>query len=506
MLDATPILRLYARYRQRQLAREDAVAAQARTLLKLVAAARETRFGRDHDFAAIASVEDFQAQVPLRTYEAFWRDYWEAAFPRLVDVTWPGTIPFFALTSGTTSGATKYIPCSREMNKANERAAIDLLVHHLMNRPRSRLLGGRDFMLGGSTDLKEEAPGIYSGDLSGIAASVVPWWARPRYFPPRDLERIADWERKVAQLAAASLDADIRTISGVPSWLLLFFDRLAEAAGASDRRLVSLYPNLELLVHGAVNFAPYRETFAALLDGSHAETREVYAASEGFIAIADRGDGEGMRLIADNGLFYEFVPLEQLDAPTPTRHWLKTVEPGVNYAVVVSSCAGVWGYVLGDTVRFVDRVPPRILITGRTSYMLSAFGEHLIAEELETAIAGAAAAIGANVVDYSVGALMPARPGDLGQHLYVVEFADTVPAGVDAFAAELDRQLTATNEDYRTYRTGQRLKPPHVHAVPPGTFAAWMKRRGQLGGQHKVPRIVTDPALFAALRAFAGCP
>jgi len=247
---------------------------------------------------------------------------------------------------------------------------------------------------------------------------------------------ITNWETKIAKLAAGSLKADIRTVSGTPSWLLIFFDKLAEVSNAADRRLVRFFPNLELLVHGGVDFTPYRKTFEELLEGSHAETREVYAASEGFIAVADRGEGDGMRLIAENGLFYEFVPVEELDAPRPTRHWLKDAQPGVNYAVVVSTCAGLWAYVLGDTVRFVDLVPPRILITGRTAYMLSTFGEHLIAEEIEQSVASAAEAIGENVVDYSVGPLMPERPGDLGQHLYILEFSSAAPASarIDAFA------------------------------------------------------------------------
>ena len=393
------------------------------------------------------------------------------------------------------------------MNAANVKAALDILVHHLSGNPSSRILAGRNFVLGGSTDLRELAPGVRAGDLSGIAADQTPWWARLRYFPPRALETISDWEVKIERLAAASLDQDIRSISGTPSWMLLFFDKLAELRPDVGRRLAGHYPDLELVIHGAVNFAPYRKIFGELLEGSRARTREVYVASEGFIAVADRGDGEGLRLITDNGLFYEFVPLEELDRPAPTRHWLKDIEIGVNYAVVVTSCAGLWSYVLGDTVRFVDRAPPRLLITGRTSYTLSAFGEHLIDEEIETAIAAAAEAIGAAVTDYSVGALMPERAGELGQHLYIVEFADRVPdePALDVFARTLDEALSATNEDYDAHRAGgYGLKPPRIHPVPPGGFAAWMKSRGQLGGQHKVPRIIADGELFSALRRFTG--
>ncbi len=507
MLDLTPFLKIYAIRRRQQLRLEDPVVRQERELLTLVGFAEHTRFGRDHAFGSIRSVAEFQKSVPLRRYEDFWRDYWEPEFPRLVDCTWPGSVPFFALTSGTTSGVTKHIPCTHEMNAANVKAAADILVHHLASQPDSQLLAGLNFMLGGSTDLRELAPGIVAGDLSGIAAKTGPWWARLRYFPPRELETITDWEVKIERLAAASLEKDIRSISGTPSWLLLFFDRLAELRPDRDRRLCNYYPNLELVIHGAVSFAPYRRIFAELLEGSRAETREVYAASEGFIAVADRGDGEGLRMVTDNGLFFEFVPFEELESDQPTRHWLKDVEPGINYAVVVTSCAGLWSYVIGDTVRFVERRPPRILITGRTSYTLSAFGEHLIDEEIEAAVAAAAEAIGASVVDYAVGAIVPDRADERGQHLYIVEFAGAVPGqeALDRFTQILDEDLSATNEDYKAHRAGDYgMKPPRLHAVRRGGFAAWMKSRGQLGGQHKVPRIVNDPELFQGLRGFVG--
>jgi hypothetical protein len=289
---------------------------------------------------------------------------------------------------------------------------------------------------------------------------------------------------------------------------LLFFEKLAALRPGTERRLSEFYPNLELLVHGGVNFAPYRKLFAAWLDGSRAETREVYAASEGFIAAADRGDGQGLRLILDNGLFYEFVPVEELDASAPTRHWIDNVETGINYAVVVSTCAGLWSYVLGDTVRFVERNPPRVLITGRISYTLSAFGEHLIDEEIEDSVTTASDAIGAAVTDYSVGALFPDVDSGHTGHLFIVEFAGETPdpRRLMAFARELDMALAKTNEDYAAHRAGDfGMLPPRVHAVPLGRFAKWMETRGQLGGQHKVPRIINDQTLFHDLRKFMGC-
>jgi len=504
MFDVTPAFRLPAWWRRYGLDALEPGAAQETELLKLVRQAQGTQFGRDHRFPEIRSVKDFQARVPLRRYEDFWELYWEKTFPHLDDVSWPGAIPYFAVTSGTTKGVTKYIPCSPAMIRSNVRASTDILVHHLTARPGSRILSGRGFVLGGSTDLVELAPGIRSGDLSGIAAAEVPWWARPRYFPPEDLALVADWEEKIAKLAPASLEAEITSISGTPSWLLIFFDALHDLRPDLPHRLASYYPELELLVHGGIGFEPYQRQFEALLEGSHAELREVYAASEGFIAIADRGPGEGMRLNLDIGLFFEFVPLDELERDKPTRHWIADAELGVNYAIAVSSCAGVWSYLIGDTVRLVERDPPRLLVTGRTSYMLSAFGEHLIGEEIEHGIATAAAAVDETVADFAVGALFPAAKGELGRHLYIVEFGEPPSADrLAQFEKTLDAALCETNEDYEAHRAGGfGLHGPRVHAVPHGTFAAWMKKRGKLGGQNKVPRVITDEKLFKDLRDF----
>jgi len=506
MLDATPLLKLYARRRARRLAGLDPASAQQAELTGLLAQAAATRFGRDHGFSAIRTPADFRAAVPLRKYDGFWRDYWSKDFPRLDDVSWPGRIPFFAVTSGTTGDVTKYIPVSRAMVESNRKSALDLLVHHVVNRPETRIFGGLNFMLGGSTDLVERAPGIASGDLSGIAIKTMPWWVKGRSFPPLDLALVADWEEKVQKLAEASMRLDIRSIGGTPSWLLILFDRMAALKGAKRLPLREFWPNLELVVHGGVHFGPYKPQFDALLEGAHAETREGYAASEGFIATADRGPGEGLRLNLDTGLFYEFVPVEELDLPNPTRHWIGDAEPGVNYAIAVSTCAGLWAYLVGDTVRLVSRDPPRLLVTGRTSYSLSAFGEHLIGEEIEKAVSRAAAGIGAMVADYSVGAVFPQGPGDLGGHLYVVEFAGAAPAAgaIAAFAAAVDRTLGETNEDYAAHRAGGfGMKPPSVLVMPAGGFAAWMKKRGRYGGQNKVPRIINDQELFADLRQAA---
>ena len=510
MHDATWLLRLYARQRLRRLAHMDPEQAQRRTLSSLIRKARRTQFGRDHGFSPDWSLDDFRSRVPLRDYDAFWEAYWREPFPRLTDCTWPGPVPWFAVSSGTTTGATKYIPVSREMRRSNVRAGAELMVHHVANRPESRLLAGRVFMLGGSTGLVRRAPGVSSGDLSGIAAAEMPGWARLRYFPPRDLEAIADWEEKIDRFAERSLDEEISAIAGTPSWLLIFFERLAGTAGSRSGRVADIWPRLEMLSHGGVAWAPYRDRFAALLEGSGAETREVYPASEGFFAIADRGDGEGLRLLLDTGIFYEFIPLDELDSAEPDCRWIGDAEPGVNYALAVTTCAGLWRYLVGDTVTLVERDPPRVLVTGRTSYMLSAFGEHVIGAEVERAVAEAARAIGATVTDFSAGSLFPEEAGQRGGHLYIVEFgAEPGGSGPDAgrqarFAETLDAALCRLNDDYDAHRAGgYGLDAARVSLMPPGGFAAWMKSRGRLGGQNKVPRIVNDRELFAALQAFA---
>ena len=356
-------------------------------------------------------------------------------------------------------------------------------------------------MLGGSTDLVRHASSIYSGDLSGIAANEIPWWARSRYFPPHRLALMADWEQKIQILAPMSLQTDIRSISGTPSWLLMFFARLAALRPNMPVRSTSWYPHLELCIHGGVDFTPYKAQFEAILAGSRVDIREVYPASEGFIAIADRGSGEGLRLIADNGLFLEFVPVAEIDSPQPMRHWLANVECGVNYAVVLSSNAGLWAYVLGDTVRFIERRPPRILITGRLAYTLSAFGEHLIAEELEAAMAVAARSIARQASEYTVAAEFPDRLGQLGRHCFIVELEPSVDEdGARRFARALDRALAEQNVDYRDHRKG--MREPSVVAVRPGSFAAWMRERGKAGGQNKVPRVIADQTLFSSLQSF----
>ncbi len=506
MYDATWLLRAHARRRRRRLEAGDPRRLQTGILSSLVRRAATTRFARDHDLAGVRTLDDYRARVPVRSHDGFWDDYWGRDFPRLVNCTWPGLVPWFAETSGTTRGATRFIPVTSAMNRSNRRAAGDLLVWHVTNRPQSRILAGRVFILGGSTGLERRAPGVESGDLSGITASVMPRWARLRSFPPPHLDAISDWNVKIDRFARSSLDRPIHAVCGVPSWMLIYFDHLMDIAGVRDGRIASVYPGLDMLVHGGVSWAPYRERFAALLAGSHAETREVYAASEGFFAMADRGPDAGLRLQLDNAMFFEFAPVDGQQVRTDACRWIGDVEEGVNYALVVSTAAGLWRYLVGDTVTFVTLDPPRILFTGRTAQMLSAFGEHVIVAELEQAVSGASRSIGVPVGDFAVGSIFSSRAGERGGHLYVVEFSspDIDARFLDPFAASLDRILQSVNADYAAHRAGGwGMDPPRIEVMPAGGFAAWMASRGKLGGQHKVPRVIADSVGLDALRAFA---
>ena len=488
----------YSRWQGRDLGpdrRDLAVRAQRDQLRKLVRAARSTRFGRDHDFASIRTEADFRARVPLRTYEDLWRDYLADAYPILDSVTWPGRIPFFALTSGTTQGATKYIPVSREMVRSNRRAAQAMVAAHIAARPGSNLFGGKIFFLGGSTALEEPSPGVLQGDLSGIAAAEAESWLRPFQFPPLDLALETDWDRKLTLLAERSVREPITLVGGVPSWLLALFGRVLDLTGRST--VAEVWPRLELVVHGGVKFDPYRRAFAEVLGDPAVRLQETYPCSEGFIAFGDPATGL-LRPVLDHGIYYEFVPVDELGSDRPTRHGIAEAAVGVNYAIVVSTCAGMWGHIVGDTVRFESLDPPLLTFTGRTKYTLSAFGEHLISEEVEGAIAAAAEGSGASVREWHVG---PVFAGALGHHHLVVEF-DRPPADLPGFRRLLDADLCRRNADYAAHRVeGVGLPLPEVTVARRGGFEAWMRSRGKLGGQHKVPRMDDTGVLTAEVAA-----
>lgn len=488
---ADAILLRYAHRRTGALDRMNAPQVQNETLLRLVRRARDTKFGRDHDFSRIASVADYQARVQVHDYEWFWSTYWKDVFPRLDGVTWPGRIPYYALSSGTTSGATKYVPVSREMVASNKKAAFTTTALFRHANPSAKMLNGKFFFLGGSTELRNQPDGSLAGDLSGIAGRELLAFLRPYTFPPAKAMLLSDWKEKVRRFAELAAHERITAISGIPAWMMVLFDRLKEVTGKST--IAEIWPDLRLIVHGGTSFGPFRHLFQEAIGSDAVKYCEVYPCSEGFIATEDPRY-HLLRLVPDHDVFFEFIPFREfgddgkLRRDHPTRHTLADIEVGLQYAIVVTSCAGVWSYLVGDTICFESKNPPLLRFTGRTKFFLSAFGEHLIAEEVNAAVTRAAHRCGVNAPEHHVGPVFPSDPKQPGHHLYLIEFVPRGPVDLDCFAKELDAELSRLNEDYVAHRVGDlAMLMPKVRVVKPGGFARWMEQRGKLGGQNKVP-------------------
>jgi len=492
--------------RMRALAewQRDPAPTQKALLDGLVRSAARTRFGIEHGFESIRSIADYQARVPLRTYADF-KPYWDRVFKGERDVTWPGHPRYFAVTSGTTSISTagnKYIPLSDEAIRSQLRVGRDVLNFYFHHTHDTNLFRGRFMFLGGSTELKRHPHGILTGDLSGILALETPLYTGFLRLPTGRTAALADWEQKLDAVARESVAADVRGIGGTPSWLICVFERvlkLRREAGRPARTLAEVWPNLSLLVHGGVNFSPYRAAFEALF-GKPVTTLEVYPASEGFMGVEDVPGTQDLLLMMDSGLFYEFIPAEEVGAARPARRTVADVEAGVNYAIALSTNSGLWSYLVGDTVRFTSLRPHRVRVTGRTQQFLSAFGEHLVIEDVEVAMTAACGAAGAQVQDFHVAPIYPAadtagKPGgtDLRPgHQWLVEFFQP-PADAEKFRAALDDALRRQNEDYAAHRQGDAgMRPPEVTPLPPKTFYRAMKEIGRFGAQNKAPRLRND--------------
>jgi hypothetical protein len=476
---------------------------QERTLLGLVARARGTVIGRRHGFASIRTVADYQRQVPLRDYLES-KPLLDRAFTGEPDVTWPGRPRYWVKTSGTTAGD-KVLPVTREAFAAHRRGGWDALLMACERAGAGALFGGPMLFLGGCTRLQPMGDGCQVGDLSGLVMRRLPPGIRGRYSPGPDLSAIPDWETRIEAVAQRVAAQDLRLLSGMPSWMLILFERVTRLDGGPRRPLGERWPNLKVFVHGGVSFEPYRSVFDERV-GRPLERVEVYPASEGFVGLQTERTG-GLTLMLDYGLFYEFVPFEDLRRASPRRHTVADVELDRPYAVALTSPAGLWSYLLGDLVRFTAREPLRLEIIGRTRHFVNAFGENVIVEEVERAIVEACRRTGARVTEFTVA---PRYAGGLetrGRHDWLVEFSETPRMPLDAFTRLLDETLRQLNTDYRTKRSGDvGMLPPRLVPLPRGTFYLWMRSRGKLGGQNKVPRVTNDRAIAEGLLRTAGLP
>lgn len=487
-----PALELYLRRIDRWLQRSaaDPVGCQQRVLQQLVQKAEDTDFGRRHGFSGIQTPEDFASAVPIADYVER-LDWFERMVAGESDVCWPGEVKYFAQTSGTTAGD-KRIPVTRDMQKSNNRAALGIFAYYGRRGAGlvRRLMGGQLLFLGGSTSMSPTGAGGWIGDLSGIASQSIHWPISKHYEPGKDIALIDDWEEKIQRVCERVIDRDLRFVTGMPSWVKVLFDRAAEMRGIPQDGCVSdLWPNLQLFVHGGVNFEPYRPMFRRYFRDDHAiDFLEVYPASEGFIAIQARSDQPGMELLVNNGIYFEFVPLEQWGRDDAPRLGIGEVETDVPYSVVMSTNAGLWAYDIGDVVTFTSLRPPRIVFAGRNRHFINAFGENIIAQQVSSAVATAVEQCDAEVAEFTAAPRYADDDHAVGAHEYIVEFERLPAAGLGEFASRIDEALKQQNHDYTVKRRGDLgMTGVEVQPVPAGTFYEWMKSRGKLGGQNKVP-------------------
>lgn len=491
------LLKPYARYVARQIDRWSAlaVAAQQKEFQRLIAKGQNTSFGMDHDFAGIHTYEDFKARVPIRDYEGL-KHYVDRIKKGEKDVLWPGRPAYFAKTSGTTSGV-KYIPLTRESLPNHFGTARNALFNFYARTGKGDWLDGKMIFLSGSPEM-DDVGGIPTGRLSGIVNHQVPAWLRTNQLPSYTTNCIEEWEDKVEKIVEETLGQDMRLISGIPPWVQMYYERLLDRSG--KKQVKDLFPNYSVFVYGGVNFEPYRAQLEAMV-GKRLDSVETYPASEGFIAFQDDPTQRGLLLNAASGIFFEFIPVEEIGNENPTRLWLDQVEPGVNYAIIINNNAGLWGYNIGDTVEFVSLQPPRLVVTGRVKHFISAFGEHVIGKEVEDALLPVAAAENIRIVEFTVAPQINPPEGGQPYHEWFVEF-DNLPDDLDAFATKVDQMMVQQNIYYRDLIEGNILQPLKIRPLQRDTFRLYMKSQGKLGGQNKVPRLANDRSIAAALEGF----
>lgn len=473
-----------AETRKAMRAARDPAETQAKVLRGLLAGGQHTAFGKEHRLGDVTGHASLIAAVPLRDYEGF-RPWIGRIKAGEQDVLWPGKPIYLCKTSGTTSGA-KYIPITKASLPNHIGSARRALLAYIARTGNASFVKGKMIFLQGSPKL-DTSGAIPTGRLSGIVANHVPAYLLKNRLPSYATNTIPQWEEKVEAIVEETMRADMRLISGIPPWVQMYFERLLARTGKATVREV--FPDFSLFVYGGVNFAPYRSRLEALI-GGEVDSVETFPASEGFIAYQDQGPGEGLLLVLDNGIYFEFIPTSELGRPDARRLSIGEVELGVNYALVLHTNAGLWGYELGDTVRFVSLDPPRVVVTGRTKHFTSAFGEHVIAEEVESALHEAMLAFPCEVAEFTVAPQLAPNEG-LPYHEWHIEFA-SAPADLDAFAQAIDQALQQRNVYYKDLVTGSVLRPLVIVPVQRGGFAAWMKARGMNDAQSKVPRLAND--------------
>lgn len=472
---------------------------QAEVLLQLIEHGKNTEWGKKYGYSTIKSYKDFNQQVPLTNYEIL-----EPFIQRLIKneqfLLWGDEIKWFAMSSGTMRAKSKFIPVSKQsLEECHYKGGKDLLSIYYNQIPDRKLYKGKHLILGGSAKINYLNADSYFGDLSAIILKNMPWWAELRRTPSREIALMSEWEEKIEKLARSTIDQDIYILAGVPSWTLVLCNRILEITGKKNLREV--WPNLELFMHGGVNFEPYREQFQRMIPFPNMNYVETYNASEGFFGIQDDFKLNELLLMLDYGVFFEFIPMNEFEGlESKNVIQLADVVPGENYALVISTNAGLWRYIIGDTVRFTSTHPYRFKISGRTKSFINAFGEELVVENAERAIAEACLKTGSEIREYTVGPIYM-HEKNIGAHQWIIEFKSP-PEDLIVFTHILDGELKAVNSDYEAKRSGNlSLGMPQILAAKNGLFENWLKAINKLGGQHKVPRLNNDRELVEILLA-----
>jgi hypothetical protein len=467
---------------------------QENTLKSLLKTGSKTVFGREHHLETVRTYEEFKAAIPIRDYEQL-KPYIDQIKQGKHNILWPGQPLYFAKTSGTTSGI-KYIPISKDSISNHINTARNALLCYMAETGNSGFANGKMIFLSGSPELERIAD-IPTGRLSGIVNHHIPHYLRTNQLPSYETNCIEEWETKLDRIVEETIDQNMTLISGIPPWMQMYFDRLNAVSG---KRIKDLFPNFSVLVHGGVNFEPYKDR---LLDsiGKPIDTIETYPASEGFFAFQDSRKEEGLLLNTTSGIFFEFIPADEIFRENPARISLKDVKTGVNYALIINNNAGLLGYNLGDTVRFLSTDPFRILVTGRIKHFISAFGEHVIGEEVEYSLMKAAKEEGVQINEFTVAPYIKGQGDGKSFHEWFVEFENR-PADMHAFAQKVDSNLRAKNIYYDDLISGNILQPLQIHPVKKNGFIDYMKSIGKLGGQNKVPRLSNDRSFAEPLEKY----